>query len=278
MAKRRSQRRLARGHRFTERGYKPYTSVIGQLVLAWNDLHERLGFLFIAILNHRAAEFDAKDVAPEHEGEFESHQIERISGIWSSSQFDRPKRAMLESLINHVIQYDLRAFPKFTNDLTWILSEANKLEDIRNNAVHTPLRWIGDSPIVRAFMSAHDVEVYPSVSLGNQRAVKLAKQNLRKDLVRQFRWARDASLVLRDFTILIHRALTAKVLHGLIDLLCQIGGRKKPTKVGTTHNTQNSVLTGLDHFGRDHYFGLFVAVRGFHSCWIARKNSRFKQM
>jgi hypothetical protein len=210
MAKRRSQRRLARGHRFTERGYKPYTSVIGQLVLAWNDLHERLGFLFIAILNHRAAEFDAKDVAPEHEGEFESHQIERISGIWSSSQFDRPKRAMLESLINHVIQYDLRAFPKFTNDLTWILSEANKLEDIRNNAVHTPLRWIGDSPIVRAFMSAHDVEVYPSVSLGNQRAVKLAKQNLRKDLVRQFRWARDASLVLRDFTILIHRALTVE--------------------------------------------------------------------
>jgi len=36
-------------HRFTERDFEPYALAIGQFCLAWNDLHERLGIIFVAL-------------------------------------------------------------------------------------------------------------------------------------------------------------------------------------------------------------------------------------
>jgi hypothetical protein len=47
--------------------------------------------------------------------------------------------------------------------------------------------------------------------------------------------------------------------HGPIDLHCQIGGRKKSSKVGTPNLDQNSILTSVDHLGR--YHNLIVLIR-----------------
>lgn len=42
----RPRAKLVRGERFTDRIFKPYVTAIGELALAWNDLHEKLGWLF----------------------------------------------------------------------------------------------------------------------------------------------------------------------------------------------------------------------------------------
>ena len=46
MSRQRSQRRRRRTETFAGRNYEPYALAIGQLTLAWNDLHEDLALLF----------------------------------------------------------------------------------------------------------------------------------------------------------------------------------------------------------------------------------------
>lgn len=207
MSKGLTKRRPPRAHRFTERGYKPYVSAIGQFVLAWNDLHEKLGRLFVTII---AAQMQVEET--ENEELLNSYfEAERWAGLWSSSHYDRPKRALLEALLNPYIAFDSQRFPKFVEDITWILKETDKLEETRNTAVHSPLWWIGDKSLIfQALMGASATPVIPDVTMGNRRAVFLAKA--KKDLLKEFRWARDASLTLRNFTISVDRALTSE--HG----------------------------------------------------------------
>jgi hypothetical protein len=66
-------------HRFTEPGYARYATAIGQLCLAWNDLHEKLGMLFLAAMGATNAP--------------------KLAKVWHSSNFDRPKRLMLSACI-----------------------------------------------------------------------------------------------------------------------------------------------------------------------------------
>jgi hypothetical protein len=199
MATRRSPRLAKRGDRFTEKTYKPYTSAIGQFVLAWNDLHEKLGLLFVAILviEQRGSQADIDDHA----------FLERWSGLWSAPANDRPKRDLLRALLNPFIEFDFRHRPRFVEDISWVLDKTIALEGLRNDAVHAPLTWIGKNLVLRLLTGTGELDIVPNVTLGNQRALSLAKKD-HQELAKEFRWGRDTALALRDFTDGLHAAVS----------------------------------------------------------------------
>lgn len=180
-----SQKRRRRTETFTGRNYQPYALAIGQLTMAWNDLHEDLALLFIELLANGRA-YPAAD-------------------IWNSSPNDRPKRAMLKAVIATDWDDFGSRFPKLASDLTWLLREADKLEDLRNDAVHSPLIYYGHDNAFAVY-SGKAGRVLPSVVFGNRRALKLEK----KDLLSEFRWCRDAAVILRDFAGSMYSAVAAR--------------------------------------------------------------------
>lgn len=166
---------------FTEDQFEPYVKAIGQLALAWNDLHERLAMLFWAVLGGGSKQ--------------------RPIGIWNSAKFDRPKREMLKAAVRGCTNEEILAHPSIVSDIEWILTKADALEDKRNDAVHSPLILRGNQLAV--LMGAPPV--VPDRLLENRRAMNLAK----KDLLDEFKWCFQRTLVLRDYASLIERALTA---------------------------------------------------------------------
>jgi hypothetical protein len=68
----------------------------------------------------------------------------------------------------------------------WLLSEANKLSEARDDAIH--------SPLVSSGVRKPNVE--SGAFHGHPRAAQLAK----KDLLSEFRWCRDAAITLTDFS------------------------------------------------------------------------------
>jgi hypothetical protein len=170
--------------RFTEKMFRPYVIAIGELALAWNDLHEKLASLFWTILG--------------------GGWKERPIGIWNSSNFDRPRREMLKAAVVASTNSERMTFPNMVADICWVLAESEKLEQARNNAIHSPLLMARQSSIfLEEVIRGAGYDVIPNDLLKNPRALKLAK----KDLLTEFRWCRDASLVLRDFSIAVDRAL-----------------------------------------------------------------------
>jgi hypothetical protein len=185
-------------NRFTETPFKPYVIAIGQLTLAWNDLHEKLAALFCLLMDHQEEDdalIDDTLATPEDWHERDA----RLIGIWNSSNFDRPRREMLKAVIANSRQDHRKAFLKLIDDMTWVLQRADSLEEMRNNAVHSPLVLIGGPRSAKLCLGRT-----PAMVLGNPRAIKLAQ----KDLLTEFRWCRDATLVLRDFVSRIDQSLS----------------------------------------------------------------------
>jgi hypothetical protein len=179
-----SPRKAYRPETFAGPKYKPYALAIGQLALAWNALHEDLALLFIELLANGRA-YPATD-------------------LWNSAAFDRPKRAMLRSLVKtgHS-KHD--EFLKLGPDLNWLLDQVDRVEDVRNDAIHSALVFYRDddrSPQSTGLAG----RVTPSVAFGNPRAAKLAK----RDLLTEFRWCRDASVVLSAFAGSLYEAVAAR--------------------------------------------------------------------
>ena len=75
--------------------------------------------------------------------------------------------------------------------------EVDKLEDARNTAIHSPLLAKSDSNVLILGLSIPIRSVAPNLGLKNFRATKLAQ----KDLLTEFRWCRDAALLLRDYAL-----------------------------------------------------------------------------
>lgn len=159
-------------------------SLVRRGALAWNDLHEDLALLFIELLANGKA-YPATD-------------------IWNSAGFDRPKRAMLRVVMKTQHERFARC-PKLADDVMWLLDEADKLEDARNDSIHSPLASFAADNIWAQHQGIAG-RIVPSVAFGNRRAIKLA----RKDLFTEFRWCRDASLTLRDFAGEIYEAVAAR--------------------------------------------------------------------
>jgi hypothetical protein len=76
--------------------------------------------------------------------------------------------------------------------IKWICGQANELEELRNNALHSPL-------------IAHGQQVAPMSGLGHVRAAKLQSKS---DLLAEFRWCRDAATRLTEYIRSIDESLT----------------------------------------------------------------------
>jgi hypothetical protein len=174
------KQKLIRGDQFTARIFKPYVIAIGELALAWNDLHETLGMLF---LGHFSAEQSA-------------------AALWNSQNFDRQRRALLKAVAQNMSEKIGADYPRLRGDILWLLTEIDKLEDARNTVVHSPLLTQETETTIVLGLAIPKSSVLPNLRLGNTRATKLEK----KDLLTEFRWCRDAALVLRDYALTLEWA------------------------------------------------------------------------
>jgi len=153
---------MSRNLDFRNETFQPYTKAIGEMTLAWNDFHMVLSSLF-----------DTATKIP-------NRMIP--TAVWNSQKVDRTQRDMLRALVDlDVLGHSLR--PEIRKEIGWILDRATSLEDLRNDAVHSPL------------LDETDGRVYAWYQLGNQRAKKLAK----KDLLKEFSWFYDTIVELREY-------------------------------------------------------------------------------
>jgi hypothetical protein len=153
--------RHSRNTDFRTDAFSPYTKALGELALAWNDFHENLAGLFwkmTAVPN---------GLIP--------------YSIWYSSKSDRAQREMVRALaklsaLGHDIPDHIRS------EILWLLGQADALEDLRNDALH--------SPLIRSESNIATIH-----ELGHTRAKKLAK----KDLLHEFNWFYNTTIVLREY-------------------------------------------------------------------------------
>jgi hypothetical protein len=161
---------------FTHEAFGPYVTALGQLALAWNDLHVTLEMLFCHAMG--------------------GGMVNQFLAVWSAIKSDRAQRDMLVAALKSKI--DLHPLhSKMSDDVIWICGQANTLEDLRNDAIHSPL-W--GSP------AGKGASVQPLATFGNVRASKL----LNKNLLAEFRWCRDSATRLRDFAMKIDAALSGR--------------------------------------------------------------------
>lgn len=171
---------------YTNRAFRPYTIAIGELTLAWNDLHVSLSLLFCSLLG-------GGNVGPP-------------MAIWHNISNDRMQRNMLSALAGEVLN-DVTPFISGRNgrryndkryeEIKWLCGEANNIEDFRNNALHSPL-W-GSNRVDGPYIA-------PLTSLGHIRANKLPG----KDLLLEFRTYRDKITALRNYAAEIDQFLSKR--------------------------------------------------------------------
>lgn len=159
---------------YSDPAFRPYVVALGQLTLAWNELHEMLSLLFCTIMG--------------------SGVVNQYLAIWHTLKVDRAQRDMLlAAAYNHT----LSAYPpRMVEDIEWLCKRADALEDERNNAVHSPLLGVRHE---------NKVLIRPRTGLGHVRAKRLANN---KDLLALFRWCRDATMALALFANGIDFALS----------------------------------------------------------------------
>jgi hypothetical protein len=153
---------MSRNINFRTETYKPYAQALGEIALAWNDFHVTLSDLFWAVSKV------PNGLMP--------------NAIWNSLKSDRAQREALKSLVElAILGHHLPMATK--TEILWVLERADRLEDLRNDALHAPL--YGDGGTVFAWHQ-----------LGNKRAKKLEGKNLLKE----FSYFYDTTVVLREYT------------------------------------------------------------------------------
>jgi hypothetical protein len=158
---------------YTHPVFEPYARSLGQLALTWNSLHESLSFLFSVILT----------------GGFDQQSF----SVWHELKADRAQRGLLVG----AVKGDQNTRPTaFRDDLLWLCGQADRVEESRNDAVHSPL-WVDD-------LNPQRRQVQPRTEFGHKRAKNLATKNL----LAEFRWCRDYSILLGQFADDIRLSLT----------------------------------------------------------------------
>ena len=169
--------------RYAGKGFAPYVSALGQLALAWNDLHEALAGLFWTLMNGPPQEGTVVDRTPIH--------------IWHSLRSDLAQREMLKAAVTHSItDWGENRKEWFKEDVLWVLDKTMDLSHARNDAIHSPLflNVFGPGPAT----------LIPLHFTFNPRAIGLAKRN---DLLGEFRYCRDVAITLHDYARLLDGAL-----------------------------------------------------------------------
>lgn len=156
---------------YTELPYRPYALAIGQVVLSWNDLCAVLAGLFWTVMGGGYSDIPL--------------------AAWNAHPSDRAQRLMLRAAVNAYFGVYAPSHATAADDLDWLLVEAGKLEDIRNNVIHAPLASAG---------AGKNTIILPASVMGSPRAKRLDKLlTERKSLLAEFRWCRDTAIVLRDY-------------------------------------------------------------------------------
>jgi hypothetical protein len=174
----------ARRHTFKEKEFEKHIKAIGELVLAWNDFHERLAPLFVFALG--------------------GGWIERPLALWHSMRTDQSKRNMLKIALDYIPPNETANRPKLVKEIKWILTECQPMEGIRDDAVHTPLYHYPpletDSALARIIASG----VFAEEIWGNKRAMRINRET--QDLVAELEYAHTRIIILRDYAMAIDLA------------------------------------------------------------------------
>lgn len=158
---------------YTSAQFRPYAIALGQLALAWNGLHVRLCLSFCTAMG----------------GGYSNAFL----AVWHAVTSDRQQREMLKSaLTSHL---EPRLSKRFIDDINWVCERADRIEEERNNALHSPLWAIPGTTGAKS--------VVPLFGLGHKRAKRLAG----KDLLVEFRLCRDRAMILDGFVSSIEFAL-----------------------------------------------------------------------
>jgi hypothetical protein len=112
--------------------------------------------------------------------------VNQFLAIWHSLKNDLAQREMLQAAAKDSFGYDSPLRAKVYNEIKWINKRAKDVEEARNRALHSPL-WGFDK---------RKPAVAPVTGLGHRSAQKLSET---KELLIEFRWCRDAALVLTDY-------------------------------------------------------------------------------
>ena len=151
--------------------WEPYVAALGKVAHAWNYLQEALGHLFTQVTG-----FGSKIPY----------------AIWYSSNNDRTQRQMLRAAIEALPEDHWGSrLPRARDDIIWLIDEADKVANKRNDAIHAPCSIT---------ISARGFEITPEYFFGNPRARSLKKKNILKEFAwyelsaeTLTRFARDAT-------------------------------------------------------------------------------------
>lgn len=170
-----------RRRRFTEPQFAACLKAIGQLLLAWNDLHERLLTLFVPA-----------------SGADTEHESQRPAAVWHSVRSDHARREMLRAALSKLPNDEFKGREKLVTEITWILDMADKLEGRRDDAVHTPLIYAAP---VRLKNGLWPGGVFTETGYLNPRALRIRCKQ--QNVLIEYRYAYRRILVLRDYVVAI---------------------------------------------------------------------------
>jgi hypothetical protein len=178
--------------KYTEPQFEPYVKAIGQLLLAWNDLHERLATLFVTAMG--------------------GGYVNRPLAVWHSIRSDMGRRQLLGAAIGQLSDREIGQRLKVAAEIDWILQQTNQLEGYRDDSAHTPMRSsellsifsISNLFSVPNIFAIGAKPVLPDTAFQNPRAIRIDTKN--KDLLIEYKYARERLIVLRDYAIAIDAA------------------------------------------------------------------------
>lgn len=170
--------------RYTGADFDPYVAALGQLALAWNDLHEALAGLFWTVMNAPPRAGDMVNYTPIH--------------VWHSLRSDLAQREILKAVVEHSnTNWSGERYKWFAEDILWLLKKIMELSIARNDAIHSPL-------FLNPSHKMEDERLTPFEWTFNPRAISLAK---RKNLLGEFHHCRDTAIVLHDYCRVLGSAL-----------------------------------------------------------------------
>jgi hypothetical protein len=149
---------------------EPYFIAIGEMTTAWATLHEILGSIFsVLMLERLPSPGDEVNFTPVY--------------VWHTIKSDRTQRDMLRTAVER--SSILKSKDELKESGKWLLGQIEKLEDRRNDAVHSALSLTIEDDGTK--------EVAPSLFMRNPRAQKLSDS---EDLLEELRCARDNTVKL----------------------------------------------------------------------------------
>lgn len=178
---RKRRKRPLDSERYTSAEFKPYVAAIGQVALAWNDLHESLCSLFVSLTG--------------------IVDDEMLEAAWQSLPSDRAKRGMLKAAIQQMGYDAKKRNPLAQSEMKWFFGQLDRLEEDRNNVIHAPLSTFSH-PSWQLLAKALNLTpsrqpgVQPDDVRSNRRAANLKN----KRLLDEFRCVRDEIIEFREYT------------------------------------------------------------------------------